>query len=114
MYVLGDDASISKESFMRVKDLCVLIQISEVGALRLSACLSPPVNFIQSEKMQYFFRGPFLLFVFHVCLCHTVSSVPCNLVVTCRERTDLISVLCVMISCVFVTFQYGVLVSCAV
>ena len=55
------------------------------------------------------FRGSFLLYVFHVCLCHTVSSVPCNFVVTCRERADFLSLLCVMCYCVFVTFPYGVL-----
>ena len=91
MYVLGDDASISKDSFMRIKHICVLIQISEVGAM-----FKPSSKFRTERKMQDFFRGPFLLFVFHVCLCHTVSSVPFNLVVTCREMTDLLSLLSVL------------------
>ena len=62
--------------------------------------------------MRRFFEicGSFLLFVFRVRLCHTVLSVPCSLVVTCRERADLLGHLCVMFPCVFVTFPAGVLV----
>ena len=49
----------------------------------------------------------YLCFVF---VCHTVSSVPCSIVVTCWERrADLFALLYVMFSCVFVTFPYGVL-----
>ena len=47
--------------------------------------------------------------MFRVCLCHTVSSVPSSLVVTCWERADMLAVLCMMFSCVFVILQYGVL-----
>ena len=32
-----------------------------------------------------------------------------SLVITCWERADLLALLCVMVSCAFVTFQYGVL-----
>ena len=32
----------------------------------------------------------------------------CSLVVTCRERADLLGLLCVMLYCVFVTFPCGV------
>ena len=46
--------------------------------------------------------------MFRVCLCYTVLSVPCSLVITCWERADLLAHLCVMFSCVFVTFQYCV------
>ena len=46
--------------------------------------------------------------MFRVCLCYTVSSVPCSLVDTCWERADLLAS-CVMFSCVCVTFPYGVL-----
>ena len=35
-----------------------------------------------------------------VCLGYTVLSVPCSLVITCLERADLLSLLCVMFSCV--------------
>ena len=42
-------------------------------------------------------------------VCHTVLSVPSSLVVTCWEIADLLALLCVMFSCVFVTFPYDVL-----
>ena len=45
--------------------------------------------------------------VFNVC--RAVLSVPCSLVVTCWDRTDLLALLYVMFSCVFATFPYGVL-----
>ena len=44
--------------------------------------------------------------MFHVYLCYAVLSVPCNLVITCWERTDLLALLCVVFSCVSVTFSY--------
>ena len=45
--------------------------------------------------------GSFLLFVFRICLCHAVMSVPCVLVVTCWEGlTSWLSCVCVMFSCV--------------
>ena len=45
--------------------------------------------------------------VFYVC--NAVLSVPCSLAVICWERADLLALLCVMFSCVFVTFPYTVL-----
>ena len=42
-------------------------------------------------------------------VCHTVLSVPCSLVVTCWQRADLLALLYMMFSCVFVIFQCGVL-----
>ena len=47
--------------------------------------------------------------MFRVFLCHTVLSVPCRRVVTYWERADLLTLLCVKLSCDFVTFQYDVL-----
>ena len=44
----------------------------------------------------------FLCFVFF--FFHTVFSVVVCLVVTCAERADLLALLCVMFSCIFVTF----------
>ena len=32
----------------------------------------------------------------HVDVWHAVASVPCNLVVTCWERTDLLAIVCVV------------------
>ena len=52
---------------------------------------------------------PFLLSVFRICLCHTVLSVHCSLVVTCCERADLLALLYVIFSSDFVTVAYGVL-----
>ena len=42
-------------------------------------------------------------------VCHAVLSDHCSLVVTCWERANLLAILCVMFSCVFVTFPSGVL-----
>ena len=39
----------------------------------------------------------FLLFVFRVCQCHSVFSVPCSLVVACWEMADLFALLCVFV-----------------
>ena len=36
-------------------------------------------------------------------------SVSCSLVITCWERVDLLALLCVRLSCVFVTNPYGAL-----
>ena len=47
-------------------------------------------------------------FYFRVCLCHTVMSVSCCLVVTGWERSDLLALLYAMLSCVFVTFPYRI------
>ena len=66
-------------------------------------------SFLLIVPRRCFFCGSFLLFLFRVCLCHTVVSVPCSLVVTCGERADLLALACVMFSCVFVTFSYGAL-----
>ena len=58
---------------------------------------------------QCFFCGSFLLLIFHICLYYAILSIPCSLAVTCWERADLLALLCVIFSCVFVTFTYGVL-----
>ena len=39
----------------------------------------------------------------------SVMYVYCSFVITCWERNDLLALSCVMVSCAFVTFQYGVL-----
>ena len=54
-----------------------------------------------------FFCGSFLLFMFHVCLYHTVLSVHCSLVITCWESADLLALLSV-IFLVFLTFSHMV------
>ena len=45
--------------------------------------------------------------MFHVS--HAVLSVLCSLVVTCWEMANILALLYVMFSCVFVTFPCGVL-----
>ena len=46
--------------------------------------------------------------MFQICPYYAVLCVPCSLVITCWERTDLLALLYVAFSCVFVTFPYGV------
>ena len=67
---------------------------------------NPPMILVTIPR-QCFFCGPFLLVMFHVCLCYAVLSVLCSLVVTCLDRADL---LCIVFSCDFVTFPICVLV----
>ena len=43
-----------------------------------------------------------------MCLVHTDLSAPCSLV-TCWERAGLLAFICVMFSCVFLTFPYDVM-----
>ena len=43
---------------------------------------------------------PFLLFMFHVCLCYAILSVPCSLVITCWEKVDLLVLLCIVFFCI--------------
>ena len=50
----------------------------------------------------------FIFLLFHVCLNYAVLSVPCSFVIICWERAGLLALLCVMFSCVFVTFPCGV------
>ena len=49
-----------------------------------------------------------LLYMFHVCIYYTIVSFPCSLVFTCCELAALLALLCVVFSCAFVTFPYGV------
>ena len=56
----------------------------------LSGCLYshfpfPPVFYFTDRSRRGFFCGPFLLFMFRVCLCYAVLSVPCSIVTTCWE-----------------------------
>ena len=66
----------------------------------------PSSNFLTGRS-----KAVLLLWIlFIICVsCHTVLSAPCSLVVTCWERADLLALLYVIFSCVFVTFQHGVL-----
>ena len=60
-----------------------------------------PLNMFKPSSIFLTDRGSFLLFMFHICLCYTVLSAPGSLAVTCWERADLLTLLCVVFSCVF-------------
>ena len=53
-----------------------------------------------------FYVKSFLFFMFQVRLYYTDLSVTCSLVITCWERADILALLYMMFSCVFVTFPY--------
>ena len=95
LYVLGDDALISKESFMQTKRLCVLIHIwtkGEIGA-PLNRFKPSSKIFLLTNPRRCFFCGPFVLFLscFVMLSCTSVSG---YLVVTCWERADLLALVC--------------------
>ena len=83
-----------------------VIRVCQRLVLSLSLSLSV---FLLTIPRQCFFCGSFFCYLCIVFVCHTVLSVPCSLVVSCWERADLLALLCVMFSCVFVTFPYHVL-----
>ena len=55
---------------------------------------------------RYFFCGSFVWFM--PCICHAFTSVHSCLVVTWRERADLLDLVC-DVYCDFVTFPFGIL-----
>ena len=67
---------------------------------RCETGLSPLVKYIYCNSMAYFFCGSFVLYM--SCVCHALTSVHCCLVVTWRERPDLLALFCV-VYCDFVT-----------
>ena len=46
--------------------------------------------------------------LFMSCVCHAIASFHCCLVVTCRERADLLA-LVYYVNCEFVNFPFGIL-----
>ena len=52
--------------------------------------------FLLNVPGRCFFCGSFLLVMLHVGVCCDVVSVPCSLVVTCKERADLLAVMFVV------------------
>ena len=80
--------------------------------VRLSSLnrFKPSIDIFANRSKAFFFCGSFLLFWYHVYLCYTVLSVPCSLVIPCWDKADLLALLHVVFSCVFVTFPYGILV----
>ena len=63
-------------------------------------------NILLTVPRGYFFCGSFVLFI--TCVCHAFASVHCCLVVTWRERADLLALVC-DVYCDFVTFPFGIL-----
>ena len=91
---------------MRVGGTCrilfCLLQFSEMALSYLVFLL------LLTVPRRCFFRGSFLLFMFRVCHAFCLFFF-CGLVVTCWEKADLLALLCVMFSCVFVASACGVL-----
>ena len=56
--------------------------------------LSPTVIILLIVQRRCLLWIFYLLFVFRVCVCHTVLSVPYSLVIPCWERADLLLLLC--------------------
>ena len=46
--------------------------------------------------------------LFMPCVCHAFTSVLCCLVVICKERADLLALIC-DVYCDFITFPFGIL-----
>ena len=94
---------------MQTKHLrCVLIHIwtkGEVGAPWNRFMPSIKI-FLMTAPRRYFFYGSFVLFM--SCVYHTFTSVHCCLVVTWRERADLLALVC-DVYFDFVTFPFGIL-----
>ena len=106
--LLGDDASISKESFMRTRHLFVLIHIRnkvEVGTIKL--VLPSRKIFLLTLPRRCFFCESFLFFmlVFVMLSCRLIAA-QCHLLV---KKAHILALLYVMFSCVFGTCPFGVL-----
>ena len=91
---------------MRTKHLFVLIHTRNKGEVDTCTIVLAIKFFFRllTVPRRCFFFGSFLLFMFRVC--NAVLSVHCSRVFTCWERANL---LCVMFSCVFITFSCGAL-----
>ena len=77
------------------------------GALRVKLV---PLNMFKPSRI--FLLTVLLLWIIFVIFvsylsCYAVLAVSCSLVVTCWKRVDLLALLYVAFSCIFVTFQYG-------
>ena len=97
-HVLGNDKSISMGSLCEL-NIYVLWSISEIRVRLVPPNMSKPSsNFLTDYSKAMLLL--WILFVFHVCLCHAIFSVSCSLVVVCWERADPLALLCVMFSCV--------------
>ena len=90
LYVLGDDALISKGSFMQTKHLCVFVHILTMGEV------GEPLNRCKPSS-KYFadhFKAVLLLWIFYVFSILCLRCLCMCLVVTCWERADLLALVC--------------------
>ena len=94
---------------MQTTHLCAMIHISikgEVGNVNMFKPSS--ILLVTVPRRRFFCEFFFFNYRFHVCLYYYVLSDLCSRVITCWESDDLLALLCVMLSCVFVTYSYGV------
>ena len=85
---------------LSISELRLKLERHEIG-------LSHPVKYFTDRERRCFFCGSFVLFM--SCVCHAFASVHCYLVVTWRERADLLALVC-DVYCDFVTFPFSILV----
>ena len=92
---------------MQTKHLCVW-STSELRVRLARRETGKPSSkiFLLAVPRRYFFCGSFVLCI--SCVCHAFASVYCCLVVTWRERADLLALVC-DVNCDFVTFPFGIL-----
>ena len=94
---------------MSTKYLCVLIHTRIKGEVGTMRHVKPSGNFLTDHS-----KATLPLWIFFV-ICVLCLSLPyciiCfwSVLVTCLERADLLALLYVMYSCVFVHYPYGVL-----
>ena len=92
---------------MRTKHLCVLINTRIKGEVFTVNMFKPFIQFYCTFQGDASFVDPF----YYLCFClplYIVMSVLSCVVVNCREKADLFTLLCVKFSCVLVTFPYVV------
>ena len=68
----------------------------------------PSRNWFTDHSKRCFFCGSFICYFAFIFICYAVLSVSCSPAIYCWKMTDLFALSCVMFSCVFVTYQYGV------
>ena len=106
-------------AFIRTKYLSVLITI--ITKVKVEVCTNqmfkPSSDCLTNRSKAVLLLWIPLLFMFHVCFCYVIVSVPCSLVITCCELAVLLALLCVVFSCAFVPFpiccsRSGVVLDC--
>ena len=92
---------------MQIKHLCVLIHIWTSGEIDAQW---NQFTALQESIFTDRSKAVLLLWIIYVmsCVCHPFASVHCCLVVTWRERADLLALVC-DVNCAFATFPYGIL-----